>query len=67
MALFAPGPYADLLGCRPSACLPVASAPGTVDLFWKGTDGHLWHAYFVPGRNWYGLQNLGGHLYPVSW
>lgn len=37
---------------------PVTSAPGVIDVFWKGTDGNLWHKWYVGG--WYGPQSLGG-------
>lgn len=37
---------------------PVTSEPGVVDVFWKGTDGNLWHVWHVGG--WYGPQSLGG-------
>jgi peptidoglycan/xylan/chitin deacetylase (PgdA/CDA1 family) len=31
---------------------PVSSAPGTVDVFWRGADGQLWHAYITAGHAW---------------
>ena len=47
------------LGGPPKA---VAQPNGAEDVFWRGTDNHLWHASFVPGRGWTGGQNLGGDL-----
>jgi peptidoglycan/xylan/chitin deacetylase (PgdA/CDA1 family) len=38
---------------------PVSSAPGTVDVFWKGTDGNLWHAYTTLGHSWHAPASLG--------
>lgn len=37
---------------------PVTSESGVIDVFWKGTDGNLWHVWYVGG--WYAPQNLGG-------
>jgi hypothetical protein len=31
---------------------PPATFPGTVDVFWLGIDGQLWHAYRVGGGSW---------------
>jgi hypothetical protein len=39
----------------------VAQSSGTVDVFWKGTDGGLWHKWFVNGT-WYGPEGLGGSI-----
>src|SRR5262249_55589417 len=53
------------LGSRPWA---TGEPDGTMDVFWRGSaDDNLWLASYVPGRGWRGPQNLGGHLYPVSW
>ncbi|MHB8717869.1 MAG: hypothetical protein ACYDAC_03110 [Candidatus Dormibacteria bacterium] len=51
------------LGDGPLGGPPVAVNPsaGVVDVFWKGTDGGLWHAWQVNGV-WMGPQGLGGHL-----
>jgi hypothetical protein len=38
---------------------PVASSPGNVDVFWKGTDGGLWHVYNSAGRGWSAPVSLG--------
>jgi peptidoglycan/xylan/chitin deacetylase (PgdA/CDA1 family) len=38
---------------------PVTSAPGTVDVFWKGRDGNLWHAYTTAGHPWHTASSLG--------
>jgi hypothetical protein len=38
---------------------PVTAAPGTVDVFWKGTDGNLWHAYTTAGHSWHTAASLG--------
>jgi hypothetical protein len=38
---------------------PVSSAPGTVDVFWRGTDGNLWHAYTTAGHSWHTAASLG--------
>ena len=38
---------------------PVSSAPGTVDVFWKGRDGNLWHAYTTAGHPWHTAASLG--------
>ena len=38
---------------------PVSAAPGTVDVFWKGTDGNLWHAYTTAGHSWGAPVSLG--------
>jgi hypothetical protein len=46
------------LGGPPAA---VAPSPGIVDVFWRGTDGGLWHTWEVNG-SWFGPQSLGGHL-----
>jgi hypothetical protein len=51
------------LGGPPKA---VAQPGGAEDVFWRGTDNHLWHTSFVPGHGWVGGQNLGGDLYPMS-
>ena len=37
---------------------PVSSAPGTVDVFWKGTDGNLWHAYATASHGWHAPASL---------
>ncbi|WP_033355620.1 CHAP domain-containing protein [Kitasatospora aureofaciens] len=42
---------------------PVTSAPGRVEVFWKGADNNLWHAPFFPGSGagsgWQGPSSLG--------
>jgi hypothetical protein len=38
---------------------PVSAAPGTVDVFWQGTDGNLWHAYTTAGHGWHAPLSLG--------
>src|SRR5215813_1819082 len=38
---------------------PVSAAPGTVDVFWKGTDGNMWHAYTTAGHRWTAPVSLG--------
>ena len=50
---------ADLGGALASNPAPVASAPGTVDVFFKGTDGNLWHVYRVGGGAWSAASSLG--------
>ena len=53
------------LGSRPWA---TGGPDGSMDVFWRGSaDDNLWLASYLPGRGWGGPQNLGGHLYPVSW
>ena len=47
----------DLATTTPPA--PVTSAPGTVDVFWHGTDGNLWHAYTTAGHSWHAPSSLG--------
>jgi hypothetical protein len=52
----------DLGGDLPASTDPVApvtSAPGTVDVFWTGTDGNLWHAYTTAGHSWHAAASLG--------
>ena len=49
-------------GDLPATAAPltaVTSAPGTVDVFWQGTDGNLWHAYTTAGRPWHTAASLG--------
>jgi uncharacterized protein YvpB len=48
---------------------PVSWGVGYIDVFWKGTDGNLWHAWYLGG--WSGPQSLGdgplaGAPQPVS-
>ncbi len=43
------------------APVAVAPSPGIVDVFWKGTDGGLWHSWHH-GNQWSGPQALGGQL-----
>jgi len=38
----------------------VYSGGQTVDVFWKGTDGSLWHLWTADGTTWNGPQDLGG-------
>ncbi|MFI9324845.1 hypothetical protein ACIGXI_34405 [Kitasatospora aureofaciens] len=42
---------------------PVTSAPGVVDVFWKGADNNLWHVPFFPGSGsgsgWQSPSSLG--------
>jgi hypothetical protein len=45
-------------GALPVTAAPLAAAtskPGTVDVFWQGTDDHLWHAYYHSG-GWHGRR-----------
>jgi peptidoglycan/xylan/chitin deacetylase (PgdA/CDA1 family) len=52
----------NLGGALPASAVPVApvsSAPGTVDVFWQGTDGHLWHGYTTAGTGWSAPASLG--------
>ena len=28
-------------------------------MFWRGTDGHLWHAYITAGHPWHTAARLG--------
>ena len=45
------------MGSDPS---PVQSSAGTLDVFWKGTDGALYHKWFLPStQSWNGPQSLG--------
>lgn len=39
----------------------VAPSPGVTDIFWKGTDGQLWHTW-QNGSIWTGPQALGGQM-----
>jgi hypothetical protein len=48
----------DLAGST-APVAPVSSAPGTVDVFWAGTDGNLWHAYTTAGHGWHAPASLG--------
>jgi Glycosyl hydrolase family 12 len=51
----------DLGGDLESSTAPVApvtSVPGTVDVFWEGTNGGLWHAYTTPGHGWHTATSL---------
>ena len=45
--------------------------PGRLDLFVRGGDGHLWHAYRAPGGELSAWEDLGGQLtsapVAVSW
>ncbi|MHB8718248.1 MAG: PLL family lectin [Candidatus Dormibacteria bacterium] len=53
------------LGDGPLGGAPqVASwGPGNEDIFWRGTDGGLWHAWTGDGGStWQGPQSLGGSL-----
>jgi hypothetical protein len=38
---------------------PVTSSPGTVDVFWKGTDGSLWHTFTTGGHRWQPAASMG--------
>jgi peptidoglycan/xylan/chitin deacetylase (PgdA/CDA1 family) len=52
----------NLGGDLPASTAPVApvtSAPGTVDVFWAGTDANLWHAYTTAGHPWHAPASLG--------
>ena len=40
----------------------MAQADGGVDVFWRGTDNHLWQLGYRPGQGWFGARNLGGQL-----
>lgn len=46
------------LGGPPSA---VAPRPGLLEIFWRGTDGGLWHTWENDGT-WYGPRSLGGAM-----
>ena len=47
-----------VLGADPYA---VGQSNGTIDVFWRGGDNHLWHAYYT-GSTWSGAQNMGGSM-----
>ncbi len=80
-AWYAPGPgsaYGQWWGpdeLAPAGSLasdpyPVTSESGVIDVFWKWTDGNLWHVWYVGG--WHGPQSLGagplaGDPIPVSY
>jgi len=49
----------SLGGSLASDPAPVASAPGIVDTFFKGSDGNLWHAFYRPGSGWISATSLG--------
>jgi hypothetical protein len=75
-AFSAPGwsGWAPVSGPPPGASGPPAVAawgPGRLDLFVRGTDRHLWHAFRTPGAAWSGWEDLGGQLASapaaVSW
>ena len=38
---------------------PVTAAPGTVDVFWRGTDHTLWHVFTTAGHGWSRPSSLG--------
>ena len=46
------------LAASTAPAAPVTAASGTVDVFWKGTDGNLWHAY-TNGHGWQAPTSLG--------
>ncbi len=64
--------HAAYAGYGPLAGPPqaVTWGAGHADVFWRGTDGSLWHAWYIGGR-WAGPQSLGGSLAgdpsAVSW
>ncbi|WP_344659931.1 hypothetical protein [Catenulispora subtropica] len=45
-------PSADAAGDLGSDPVPVSSAPGTVDVFWQGGNGTLWHVFDLAGNPW---------------
>jgi hypothetical protein len=49
----------ESLGAAPLGSDPCAVSwgPDHIDVFWRGTDGALWHKWFVAG--WYGPESLG--------
>lgn len=55
----------DLGGSLASAPSPAVSSGGTISVFWRGTDGHLWQTLQSPGSPWrppasLGMGQLGG-------
>ncbi len=48
------------MGGQPVAGEPsaITSSPGVLDVFWRGTDGHLWHQFRMPGAAWSSQQQL---------
>ena len=54
------------MGALGSGPWATAQPSGAIDVFWRGTHGHLWRAAYRPGSGWSGPSNLGGDLYPVS-
>src|SRR5260370_21489182 len=51
-------------GCGPLGSDPWPTSPGggVVEVFWRGTDNHLWHTRYAGGV-WSGPMPLGGNLY----
>ncbi len=41
---------------------PVGQSNGVVDVFWRGSDGSLTHAWYMPGRGWSGPVSQGGAM-----
>ena len=61
-----------IAGSDANSAPAVASwGPERLDLFWRGSDNHLKHAWLAPGGQWSGVQDLGGQLRgapaAVSW
>lgn len=49
-------------GNAQEAPAPVGQSDGVVDVFWRGSDGSLNHAWYVPGGGWAGPVSQGGSL-----
>jgi Peptidase family M23 len=49
-------------GAAQSNAEVVAQSSGTVDLFWQGSNGDLYHSYFNPGNQWVNAGDMTAGL-----
>lgn len=45
-----------------SAPAAVRRSDGTLDVFWRGTDGRLKHIWYIYNASWSGVEDLGGDV-----